>query len=56
MRYPKRSQYKYAKSQYRVRYWADYVVALLVVVCLTAAYLPSRRIVRLHPMTVLKSE
>jgi len=24
MKYPKRNQYKYAKSQYRVRNWAEY--------------------------------
>jgi hypothetical protein len=24
MKYPKRSQYKYAKSQYRVRNWPEY--------------------------------
>ena len=24
MKYPKRSQYKYAKSRYRVRNWAEY--------------------------------
>jgi hypothetical protein len=28
MRYPKRTQYKYAKSQYRVRNWADYETGL----------------------------
>jgi len=28
MRYPKRSQYKYAKSRYRVRNWAAYEVGL----------------------------
>lgn len=28
MRYPKRSQYKYAKSRYRVQNWADYEAAL----------------------------
>ena len=28
MRYPKRSQYKYAKSPYRVRNWAAYEVGL----------------------------
>jgi hypothetical protein len=28
MRYPKRSQYKYAKSRYRVHNWADYEAAL----------------------------
>jgi hypothetical protein len=28
MRYPKRSQYKYAKSPYRVRNWADYEAGL----------------------------
>ena len=28
MRYPKRSQYKYAKSRYRVRNWADYEAGL----------------------------
>ena len=28
MKYPKRSQYKYAKSQYRVRNWAQYEAGL----------------------------
>ena len=28
MKYPKRSQYKYAKSQYRVRNWAEYEAGL----------------------------
>jgi hypothetical protein len=28
MRYPKRSQYKYARSRYRVRNWAAYEVGL----------------------------
>jgi hypothetical protein len=28
MKYPKRSQYKYAKSRYRVRNWAEYEVGL----------------------------
>ncbi len=28
MKYPKRSQYKYAKSQYRVRNWAEYEASL----------------------------
>ena len=28
MRYPKRSQYKYAKSRYQVRNWAKYEVGL----------------------------
>jgi len=28
MRYPKRSQYKYAKSRYRVQNWADYEAGL----------------------------
>ena len=28
MKYPKRSQYKYAKSRYRVRNWSDYDAAL----------------------------
>lgn len=28
MKYPKRSQYKYAKSRYRVRNWADYEAGL----------------------------
>ena len=28
MRYPKRSQYKYAKSRYRVRNWSDYEAGL----------------------------
>jgi hypothetical protein len=28
MKYPKRSQYKYAKSRYRVRNWADYETGL----------------------------
>ena len=28
MRYPKRSQYKYAKSRYRVRNWGDYEAGL----------------------------
>ncbi len=28
MRYPKRSQYKYAKSRYRVRNWAEYEAGL----------------------------
>jgi hypothetical protein len=28
MRYPKRTQYKYAKSQYRVRNWANYETGL----------------------------
>ncbi len=28
MRYPKRSQYKYAKSQYRVRNWPEYEAGL----------------------------
>ena len=28
MRYPKRSQYKYAKSRYRVRNWGDYETGL----------------------------
>ena len=28
MKYPKRSQYKHAKSQYRVRNWAEYEAGL----------------------------
>ncbi len=28
MKYPKRSQYKYAKSRYRVRNWAEYEAGL----------------------------
>ena len=28
MKYPKRSQYKYAKSQYRVRNWSEYEAGL----------------------------
>ncbi len=28
MKYPKRSQYKYAKSPYRIRNWAEYEAAL----------------------------
>ncbi len=28
MKYPKRSQYKHAKSQYRVRNWREYEVGL----------------------------
>ena len=28
MRYPKRSQYKYAKSRYRIRNWPDYEAGL----------------------------
>jgi len=28
MRYPKRSQYKYAKSRYRVRNWPEYEASL----------------------------
>ena len=28
MKYPKRSQYKYAKSRYRVRSWAEYEAGL----------------------------
>jgi len=28
MKYPKRSQYKHAKSQYRVRDWAEYEAGL----------------------------
>jgi len=28
MRYPKRSQYKHAKSRYRVRNWAEYEAGL----------------------------
>ena len=28
MKYPKRSQYKYAKSRYRVRTWAEYEAGL----------------------------
>ena len=28
MRYPKRSQYKYAKSRYRVLNWAEYETGL----------------------------
>ncbi len=28
MKYPKRSQYKHAKSRYRVRNWAEYEVGL----------------------------
>ena len=28
MKYPKRSQYKYAKSQYRVRNWPEYEAGL----------------------------
>ena len=28
MKYPKRSQYKYAKSRYRVRNWAEYGAGL----------------------------
>jgi hypothetical protein len=28
MKYPKRSQYKYAKSPYRIRNWPEYVVRL----------------------------
>ena len=28
MKYPKRSQYKYAKSRYRVRNWREYEVGL----------------------------
>ena len=28
MKYPKRSQYKYAKSKYRVRNWAEYEAGL----------------------------
>jgi hypothetical protein len=28
MKYPKRSQYKYAKSRYRIRNWAEYEAGL----------------------------
>ena len=28
MKYPKRGQYKYAKSQYRVRNWSEYEASL----------------------------
>ena len=28
MKYPKRSQYKYAKSQYRIRNWPEYEAGL----------------------------
>ena len=28
MKYPKRSQYKYAKSRYRVRNWSEYEASL----------------------------
>ncbi len=28
MKYPKRSQYKYAKSQYRIRNWSEYEASL----------------------------
>ncbi len=28
MKYPKRSQYKYAKSPYRIRNWPDYEAGL----------------------------
>ena len=28
MKYPKRSQYKYAKSPYRIRNWAEYEAGL----------------------------
>ena len=35
MRYPKRSQYKYAKSGYRVRNWADYEAGLQMCGALT---------------------
>ncbi len=30
MKYPKRSQYKHAKSRYRVRNWAEYEAGLRV--------------------------
>ncbi len=28
MKYPKRNQYKYAKSRYRIRNWAEYEAGL----------------------------
>jgi hypothetical protein len=39
MKYPKRSQYKYAKSPYRIRNWPEYAAGLRVEVQLACMVL-----------------